>query len=202
MSDSQRVGSRVSQKLFKKYSVLDRNKYFWQNIVVAGNGNKLKLCKTPLFQISGSAGSSTKIEQFKLKFWKFFWGSDSQIFHFIPLPHHPFKVSMEKNFNNVEITEINWNATWIKNSFSLLLDCFWSFSFFCVSFYQKSPICHQSHQRLLCSVLTCPLMANKCNNTFFPKPHQTVYYVTKPMKWNNWKMNQTWGKWTWCKMIQ
>ena len=139
MSDSQRVGSRVSQKLFKKYSVLDRNKYFWQTIVVAGNGNKLKLCKTPLFQISGSAGSSTEIEQFKLKFWKFFWGSDSQIFHFIPLPHHPFKVSMEKNFNNVEITEINFNATWImKFLFLYFLILFGVFLSFVSVFIRKA----------------------------------------------------------------
>ena len=69
--DNQRVGSRVPQNFFVKYSELDglyifgqilllpgmKIKYFWPNIVFAGNGNKLKLRKTLLFQISGSGGS-------------------------------------------------------------------------------------------------------------------------------------------------
>ena len=117
------------------------------------------------FRSAESAGSSAQIEQFKLNFGTFFE---------VHILKYPF--SLCATFSShlflegcfTVISHLSWNQ------FSFPVWLFETF-LFCLSFYQKSPICHQSHWRLLSPVLTCPLMANKCNNTFFPKPHQTFY---------------------------
>ena len=134
-------------------------------LLLGREGSELKLGKTPLFQISGECRRFSPDWTIQIELQNILWGSHSQISFFTLRNFLILSLSRRVHYNDF---------TFIVASILFPVRLFETF-LFCLSFYQKSPICHQSHWRLLSPVLTCPLMANKCNNTFFPKPHQTFY---------------------------